>query len=95
MSNQPLGDADRPCIEILFLTGTIRAKTVKEYEEDRRSARSIGTRNGLAFRGLTWTNDAPPPEDLTSEWQKPGCEEFRISDTAAYQHQMEQLVGLR
>ena len=79
------------CIEIRFLTGSIKRFTVATYEEALKRASSIGTRRGRAFHELTWTWEAPQVERLRPDWQKAGCEEFRISDPAAYDLQMRRL----
>ena len=43
-----------------------------------RRTSSIGTLRGLTFHGLMWTREAPPVERLRPDWQRAGCEEFRI-----------------
>jgi hypothetical protein len=83
------------CIEIRFLTGSIKSFTVATYEEGLKRASSIGTQRGLMFWELGWTRDAPPVDRLREEWKEAGAWEFRVSDLDAWAWQMGRLLGFR
>ncbi len=63
-----------------------------EYEAGLSKARHLSSPRARSFHGVGWTEDAPPVEALTVDWQKPGCEKFRINDREAYDQQMHQLL---
>ncbi len=72
---------EKPCIEIQFLTDACEQVSVAEYEEAQRRAERLSPR-ARSFWDVNWAVEALPVEKLTTQWQKPGAESFRISDPA-------------
>src|SRR4051812_37043637 len=85
--------ATRDCIDIRLLTGTIQRLGVADYVDAQRKARHFSPQ-GKRTQGIAWTNDCPPVEALNRDWQERHTEAFRVSDWAAYEHQMRILLGL-
>ena len=85
---------DKPCIEVELLGGARKSFSISEYEAAQEKARTLGPR-ARSFHRVVWAEQAPPVEQLTVEWCKPGPERFRISDRDAYDAQMRRLMGLR
>jgi len=85
---------DRPCIEVRSLLGNVRRFSVTEYEAALQKARTCAYPKALSFFELMWTVGAPAVHELTCEWQKPRCDEFRIGEWETYAAQMDRLLGL-
>jgi hypothetical protein len=80
-------------IERVNISGKSFFYSVERYDDRYRFGQCLSHSKARSFHELIWTEDCPPVEALTTEFQGSNCDKARICDPALYKAQMLKLLG--